>query len=208
MKPVQTRKLISGCAILLGVAWCVFVLFQPLMSVFQNVNGAMDLMLLLTLLPMLVPGVLLLCFGLHLYRAMSLPALKGVIGTVATLVVLFISSSIAIALPDVFPEGKAGFFLILLFSIVTYPFYVFVVQLLLRHLKESVPSKLSFLGKPQVMVVCWLIWLNLNTFLQNVPLPEDQVMQMLSTVLPIFVAYGVYRFSMRRLKKLQKTTAL
>jgi len=205
MKPESTRKLISVCALLLGVAWCVFVLFQPIQFLIQNGVDQIDASIFPTVIPLLLPGILLLCFSHYLYRAMNQRALRGIVGTVVTVLVLLMSTSLAPLLPDLFEVHEKVFVLLFGFTLFALPMYIHVVQTLLGYLKEDVPRKLDFMGKGQVMLLCWLLWLVVFHLFKNLLPQDDSVFRLVSNIIPLVFGYGVYRLSMWKLNQLRES---
>lgn len=205
MKPESTRKLISGCAIFLGLAWLSFFLFHPVRSLIQNGGDGIGASFFTAVAPVGIPGILLLGFGLRLYRSMSLIALKWITGTIATVLVLLISSSLAIVLPEAFPEDSFGFLLILLCTLAILPTYIFVVRTLLKYLNEDIPSKVSFLSRGMITLLCWQLWIFLFTLLQNAAPKEDQLVRTITMIAPVGIAYGVFRLATWKLNQLRES---
>lgn len=200
MNPNRTRKLIGYTSILLGAAWAVLIVFKPVQSVFLEGRHWLDVTYLLTLLPILIPGLLFSIFGFSLSKGFSLRSLKWITGTAVGVGVLLLSSTLAISLPDTVPETEAGFILIFLCTLAALPLYIYVVRTVCRLLEEEVPSRMAFVSRGVVLLLCWQLWILLFSVFSNLVPEEDPILRALSVIAPMGIAYAVFRFANWKLR--------
>ena len=201
MKPELTRKLIGAASTLMGL-WWIYEMVFPLIGSFWGRDA---------LIPLVAsPGVLLIYFGIRLFRKMSESSLKWVLGPFFVFFAFSLAARLAEVFPTLLPGNLLHSTLLFVSSIVVIPVHLLVVRLLLRHLTGQVRSSASLLSRGVVLLMAWQFWLLLSAFcMEYFPAKEgtayalEEPWEIVSLVLPIIVACGLYRGVIAMLNKAQ-----
>ncbi len=215
MKPDLTRKIIGGLGALLGAWWTWTVVVPPITRIWSGGRESFDIVFLLTIVPLMaIPGVLAAVFGVRLFQEMRESFLKWVVGVFAVFFAFFLSSRASEAFPSFLPdrlEGSAYLFVASLIAVVS---YLFSLRFLIRHLTQEDRLFSSLLGRSALVLMAWQVWLLLSRIFEEYsPTKEgythvpEEPWGILGLVVPIAVAYGLYRIFAKRLTKAQQGVA-
>ncbi len=215
MKPEHTRRLIGGVSALLGIWWTLPLIVSQISWIWSCGFETWDIVFLLTIFPLMVsPGALAIVFGVRLFLEMSESSLKWVIGVFAVLFALFLSTRMSAALPGLLPEGLQRSVFLFVASLVAIFAYLLTVRLLLRYFTQENRSLRSLLSRGVLILMAWQLWHLLSkVFEEYSPIKEgythvpEEPWGALGVVVPIAVAYGLYRAVAPKLSKAQKDTA-
>jgi hypothetical protein len=209
MKPELSRRLIGGLAALFGAWWAWNAVVPPVKGIWSKDIEAFDIVFLLTIVPLMAtPGILAVVFGSRLFREMRESSLKWVIGVFAVFFAFFLSSRASELLPSLLPEGLQHFVFLFVASLVAIFAYLFSARLLLRHLANEDHSLRSLFSRGVLILMAWQVWLLLSqVFREYSPIkggythiPEEP-WGILGLLVPIAVAYGLYRAVAPKLTK-------
>jgi hypothetical protein len=101
--------------------------------------------------------------------------------------------------------------LILISSFIVIIAYLFVGRLLLLYLNGKAPSTLSLVSRGVMALMAWQLWMLLSSLFEVfLPIEKEYAhgaivpWGILGLVIPIIVAYGVYRIIITKLDTLQQ----
>lgn len=199
MNREHARKLISSIAVILGACWTCSAVIPPLTKLWSD--EPIGLLFLLTMVPLLAsPGILAVVFGIRLFREMRESSLRWVIGLFFTLFAFFLSSQTSELFPHLLPDGLQFSVFLFSYSLVAIYAYIFVIRLLLRYFTTEDRTLRSLLSRDLIILMAWQVWLLLSQFFQEYsPVKEGythvpkEPWGMLGVLVPIAVAYGLYR---------------
>lgn len=211
MNPDHIRKLIGLLAALLGCWWSWTVLVPAAEKIRKGGFEPFDILFLLTtILLMAAPGILAVIFGLRLFHEMKVSSLKWVIGTFAVVLALFLSPVIQKLAPLPLPDDLLRSASFIIASLIAVFVYLFVIRTLLRHLTCKDRSLRSFLSRGALFLIACQIWLFVfQIFEEYSPVKEGYThvqegpWGILGILVPIGVAYGLYRAFASLLPKAQ-----
>jgi hypothetical protein len=215
MSPDHTRRLIGGAAALLGLYWTWSAAFPPISRIWSDEFVTGDILFLLTIVPLMaIPGILAVIFGARIFLEMRESSLKWVIGLFAVFFAFFLSSRMSAALPKLLPEGLQHSVFLFVASLVAIVAYLLAVRFLFRHLTQEDCSLRSLLSRGVLILMAWQVWLLLSEiFREYSPIKKgythipEEPWGTLGFVVPIAVAYGLYRAVVPKLTKAQQGVA-
>ena len=212
MKPEHTRRLIGLLAALVGAwsTWAVLVL--PVKGIWSEDLKASKIVFLLTIVPLMAtPGILALVFGLRLFREMRESSLKWVIGVFAVFTAFYLSAQASKLLPPLLPEELQRSACLFVASLIAMVAYLFSVRRLLRHLTDEDHSLRSLVSRGVSMLMAFQVCLLLSkAFEEYSPIKEgythvpEEPWGILRLLVPIAVAYGLFRVVAPKLEKEQQ----
>jgi hypothetical protein len=215
MNPEHTRRLIGGVAVLLGLCWTSITVFGSITRIWSADFETGDIVFLLTMVPLMAgPGIIALVFGVRLFRELQESYLKLVSGVFAVFFTFFLLSQTSDLLPALLPEGLQRSVSLFVASSVAIVAYLFAVRLLLRHFTQEDRSLPSLLSRGVLILMAWQVWLLLSEVFQEYsPIKEGyahiykEPWGILGVVVPIAVAYGLYRVAVSKQVKAQQDDA-
>lgn len=141
-------------------------------------------------------------------------SLKWVIGIIAVFFTFFLASRMSAALPGLLSEQLQLSVFVFVASLVAIFAYLLAVRLLLRHFTQENRSLRSLLSRGVLMLMAWQVWLLLSEIFRDYsPIEEgythvpEEPWGILGLVVPIAVAYGLYRAVAPKLSKAQQGAA-
>lgn len=215
MKPDLIRRILGGLAALLGAWWTWSAVVPPLTRIWAEGFEAFDILFLLTMVPLMaIPGILAVVFGVRLFREMRVSSVKWVIGVFAVFFAFFVSLRASEAVPSFLPVGLQSSSFLFAASLIAIGAYLFVVRILLRHFTQKDHQMRSLLSRGVLILMAWQVWLLLSeVFDEYSPIKEgythvpEEPWGILGLVVPIAVAYGLYRIFAQRLTTAQQGVA-
>ena len=215
MKPEYTRRLVGGLTVLLGAYWTLALLIPQFARIWSEPLDALDIVFMLTMVPLIAtPGILGVVFGSRLFREMRESSLKWVMGVFAVIFTFFLSSRVSGLFPSLLPEELQRSVFLFVASLVGIVAYVLAVRFLLRHFANEDRSLRSLVSRGVLILMAWQVWLLLSEFFQEYsPIEEGythvpkEPWGILSLVVPIAVAYGLYRALASKLANAQQDAA-
>ncbi|MCB1203422.1 MAG: hypothetical protein KDN18_04120 [Verrucomicrobiae bacterium] len=215
MRPEHTRRLLGGFATLLGAWWTWSTIVPPITRIWSDGFESFDVVFLLTIVPLMaIPGILSVVFGVRLFHEMQESSLRWVIGVFAIFFAFFLSSRASEALPSLLPDRLESTAFLLVASLIAVVAYLFAIRLLIRHFTQEDRRFSLLLGRGALILIAWQVWLLLSgIFKEYSPIKEgythvpEEPWGILGLVIPIAIAYGLYRTVARRLTKAQQNVA-
>jgi predicted neutral ceramidase superfamily lipid hydrolase len=212
MKPEHTRKLLGAFAALFGAWWTWIVVVPSITRIWSDGFKSIDVGFLLTIVPwMAIPGVLSFVFGVRLFREMQESSLKWVIGVFAVFFAIFLSSIASEALPSILPDRLERSAFLFVASLIAFVAYLFALRFLIRHLTHENRHFSSLLGRGALILMAGQVWLVLSEIFEEYsPIKEgythvpEEPWGILGLVVPILIAFGLYRTFAQRLAKAQQ----
>jgi len=212
MNPDHTRKLLGGAAVLLGLWWTLTAVFPLIRMACSDGFETGNIVFLLTIGTMMaIPGVLAVVYGVRLFREMREASLKWVIGVSAVFFAFFLSSRLSAVFPEFLSEElRRGVFLFVA-SMLAIVAYLLAVRLLLRHFTQKEHSLTSLVSRGPLILLAWQLWSLLTKISDEYsPIEEGythihkEPWESLGFLMPVIVAYGLYRILASRLTKAQQ----
>lgn len=214
MRPDKTRRILGAAAALSGLWWTVAVVVAAVGGASSAESGTAHSFTWIFELLSVLPGVLAIVFGVRLFRTMRESSLRWVLGTLAVVSGILLASSLSASLPPWLPKPVQDMALIFIASLTALGVYLVVLRSLLRHHGQDTVALRSLLGRGQLKMLALLVWLILQLCFEEyiqVEQDADTVLDkpwwILGQVIPIAVAYGLYRVAVMALIRPNVSTA-